>query len=76
MADIIFETRGEAEEELIRYGFDPDGSSISQDEIIDEVKAELDSEGIAYSKNVELGCMIETPAAAVISDGLVVASKG
>ena len=37
-------------------------------EIIDEVKAELDSEGIAYSKNIELGCMIETPAAAVISD--------
>ena len=37
-------------------------------EIIDEVKAELDSEGIAYSKNVELGCMIETPAAAIISD--------
>jgi phosphotransferase system enzyme I (PtsI) len=37
-------------------------------EIIDEVKEELDSEGIAYSKNVELGCMIETPAAAVTSD--------
>lgn len=37
-------------------------------EIVDEVKKELDSEGIAYSKNVELGCMIETPAAAVISD--------
>ncbi len=37
-------------------------------EIIDEVKSELDSEGIAYSKNIELGCMIETPAAAVISD--------
>lgn len=37
-------------------------------EIIDEVKQELDNEGIAYSKNVELGCMIETPAAAVISD--------
>lgn len=37
-------------------------------EIIDEVKAELDSEGIAYSKNIELGCMIETPAAAVTSD--------
>lgn len=36
--------------------------------IVDEVKAELDSEGIAYSKNVELGCMIETPAAAIISD--------
>lgn len=37
-------------------------------EIVDEVKKELESEGIAYSKNVELGCMIETPAAAVISD--------
>ena len=37
-------------------------------EIIEEVKNELDSEGIAYSKNIELGCMIETPAAAVISD--------
>ena len=36
--------------------------------IVDEVKNELDSEGIAYSKNVELGCMIETPAAAIISD--------
>ncbi len=37
-------------------------------EIIEEVKKELDDEGIAYSKNIELGCMIETPAAAVISD--------
>lgn len=37
-------------------------------EIIEEVKNELDSEGIAYSNNVELGCMIETPAAAVTSD--------
>ena len=37
-------------------------------DIVNEVKQELDAEGIAYSKNVELGCMIETPAAAVISD--------
>ncbi|MDO5397081.1 MAG: phosphoenolpyruvate--protein phosphotransferase [bacterium] len=37
-------------------------------EIVDEVKSELESEGIKYSKNIELGCMIETPAAAVISD--------
>ena len=37
-------------------------------EIIDEVKKELSSEGISYSKNIELGCMIETPAAAIISD--------
>lgn len=35
-----------------------------------EVKAELDSLGICYSKNVELGIMIETPAAAIISDKL------
>ncbi|MCC8161065.1 MAG: phosphoenolpyruvate--protein phosphotransferase [Oscillospiraceae bacterium] len=37
-------------------------------EIIEDVKKELESEGIAYSKNIELGCMIETPAAAVTSD--------
>lgn len=35
--------------------------------IVDEVKAELDSHGIPYGE-VELGIMIETPAAAVISD--------
>ncbi len=34
----------------------------------DEVKAELKSEGIEYSDKIELGIMIETPAAAVISD--------
>jgi phosphotransferase system enzyme I (PtsI) len=37
-------------------------------EIIEEVKQELEEDGIAYSKNIELGCMIETPAAAMISD--------
>lgn len=36
--------------------------------ICDEVKKELKSENIEYSENVELGIMIETPAAAVISD--------
>ncbi len=39
-------------------------------EIIGEVKKELDSENIPYSDNIQLGCMIETPAAAVISDVL------
>lgn len=34
----------------------------------DEVKAELKAEGIEYSDKIELGIMIETPAAAVISD--------
>ncbi len=36
--------------------------------VCDEVKAELKEEGLEYSQNVELGIMIETPAAAVISD--------
>lgn len=38
--------------------------------ICDEVKQELCSEGIEYSDKVELGIMIETPAAAIISDQL------
>ena len=36
--------------------------------ICEEVKAELKDQGIEYSENVEIGIMIETPAAAVISD--------
>lgn len=49
---------------------------ISVDEIkktkklISEVKNELKKEKISYSNNVELGVMIETPAAAMISDDL------
>ena len=39
-------------------------------EICTEVKEELRKMGIEYSENVELGIMIETPAAAVISDRL------
>ncbi|MGN1468076.1 MAG: phosphoenolpyruvate--protein phosphotransferase [Ruminococcus sp.] len=38
--------------------------------ICNQVKSELDEENISYSHNVELGIMIETPAAAVISDKL------
>ena len=38
--------------------------------IIEEVKYELTDEGIAYSDNVEIGVMIETPAAVMISDEL------
>ena len=34
------------------------------------VKNELKSEGIPYSENVQLGIMIETPAAAIMSDRL------
>ncbi|MCC0639444.1 MULTISPECIES: phosphoenolpyruvate--protein phosphotransferase [unclassified Clostridioides] len=39
-------------------------------EVVKEVLAELDSEGIAYAKDVEIGMMIEVPSAAVISDVL------
>ena len=36
----------------------------------EQVKAELSAEGISYSDHVDVGIMIETPAAAVISDRL------
>ncbi|MBY1619982.1 phosphoenolpyruvate--protein phosphotransferase [Clostridioides difficile] len=39
-------------------------------EVVKEVLAELDSEGVAYDKDVEIGMMIEVPSAAVISDVL------
>lgn len=39
-------------------------------EICDEVKAELKESDIEYSEKTEIGIMIETPAAAVISDRL------
>ncbi len=38
--------------------------------IVDEVKAELSEQDIMYSDSIELGIMIETPAAAIISDML------
>lgn len=37
-------------------------------EICSQVKAELDSENCKYSNDVEIGIMIETPAAALIRD--------
>ena len=37
-------------------------------ELCEEVKAELEVEGIAFSDDVELGIMIETPASAIIAD--------
>ena len=39
-------------------------------EMCEEVKRELTGEGIAFNENTEIGIMIETPAAAVISDKL------
>lgn len=49
-------------------------TSVSEVEMIlkicEEVRAELKKDGISFSENVELGIMIETPAAAIISDKL------
>lgn len=39
-------------------------------EILDEVRMELDKKGIAYDHQMEVGIMVETPAAALISDKL------
>ncbi len=39
-------------------------------EIVAGVKAELDADGISYDKDIELGIMIETPAAVMIADEL------
>ncbi len=39
-------------------------------ETCEQVKQELKEQGLSYSEDVELGIMIETPAAAVISDRL------
>ncbi len=39
-------------------------------EILKEAEKELEKEGINYCRNIEVGIMIETPAAAVISDVL------
>ncbi len=39
-------------------------------EIVAGVKAELDKDGLAYDKNIELGIMIETPAAVMMAEEL------
>lgn len=39
-------------------------------EILDSVKADLDKESIPYDHHMEVGIMVETPAAALISDKL------
>ncbi len=43
---------------------------INVKRILNEVKNELDKADIPYNKNIELGIMIETPAAVMISDKL------
>lgn len=36
--------------------------------MIENIKAELDSENIAYNKDIQIGVMVETPAASLIAD--------
>lgn len=36
--------------------------------MIENIKAELDSENIAYNKDIQVGVMVETPAASLIAD--------
>jgi phosphotransferase system enzyme I (PtsI) len=36
--------------------------------VVEDVKAELDGEGVAYDKNIKLGIMIEMPSAALTAD--------
>jgi phosphotransferase system enzyme I (PtsI) len=38
--------------------------------LLDEVRTDLEREGIAFDRNIETGIMVETPAAALISDKL------
>ena len=38
--------------------------------MIKEIMAELDKEGVAYNKNIEVGVMMETPAACMMADAL------
>ncbi len=37
-------------------------------EMVETIKADLDSEGVAYDKDIEVGCMMETAAASLIAD--------
>ena len=36
--------------------------------LVADIKKDLDAEGIAYDKNIEVGCMIETASASLIAD--------
>ncbi len=38
--------------------------------LVEECKADLDARGVAYNKDIEVGTMIETPAASLIADDL------
>ena len=37
-------------------------------ELISEIKVDLEQNGMSYDRNIEVGCMIETPSASLIAD--------
>lgn len=43
---------------------------LASKQVLAECRAELDEQGIAYSDSIEVGIMVETPAAAILSDRL------
>jgi len=46
------------------------GELIEANRLLDEVKAELDSQGIPFDRGIEVGSMIEIPSAAVITESI------
>ncbi|MFB0921017.1 MAG: phosphoenolpyruvate--protein phosphotransferase [Oscillospiraceae bacterium] len=46
------------------------GQVLQIKEVVGNIKEELDKEGVPYSRDIEFGIMVETPAAAVMSDEL------
>jgi len=44
------------------------GELLRAREVVEEVMAELDGEGVPYDKEIEVGIMIEVPSAALIAD--------
>jgi phosphotransferase system enzyme I (PtsI) len=43
---------------------------LHANEILQDVKRELDTEGVPYDKDIEVGIMVEVPSAAIVSDTL------
>ncbi|MDQ9758933.1 putative PEP-binding protein, partial [Acinetobacter baumannii] len=43
---------------------------VSAKKLLDECKNELEKDGVKYKKDIEVGVMIETPSAVMISDEL------
>lgn len=47
------------------------GEFLSSKALIKEIMEDLDKEGISYNKDMEIGIMVETPAAVIMADKLI-----